>query len=67
MNRLLAVRLAVAIAFVFSAMTAAWSLGGYMRSKAVVNLLAGIGFTALTVFFAWYLKKLARSRSQPNR
>ena len=62
MNRLLAVRLAVALAFVFSAMTAAWSFGGYMRTKAVVNLAAGVGFTALTVFLAWYLKRLARKR-----
>jgi hypothetical protein len=54
--------LAVALAFVFSAMTAAWSFGGYMRTRSTTNLLASIGFTVITLAAAWYLKKLARPR-----
>jgi hypothetical protein len=62
LNKRTLLRLAVAIAFVFCAMTAAWSFGGYLRERTALNLAAGVGFTALTLVLAWYLKRLARRR-----
>lgn len=62
MNKLLLLRVVVAVAFVFCAMTASWSIGGYVRTKSTSLLLASIGFTVLTLGLARYLKGLARRR-----
>ena len=62
MTKLLLLRVVVAVLFVFCALTASWSIGGYVRTKTTPLLLAAIGFTVLTLALARALKALARRR-----